>query len=276
MAREHGRAARDPVVLEDSSNTLVWLRPAPVVARVAALTARVRADGGEAHQRREVEVAGHLAAAGAPVLGPSDLLPPGPHERDGRWMTFWPYVDHDEARAVSAEDAARLLRQVHDALAAFVGELPRLAPVLVEVPRIIDVLAEQGAVSPADAESLRAAQARLVPRLESLGPVQPLHGDAHVGNMLAPRGAEPLWSDFEDVCSGPVAWDLACLRRHSSAFGDAALEAYGAPVDEERIEVCLEARELEVTVWTCLLAQQRAELHDRAETQLELYRQADT
>ena len=44
---------------------------------------------------------------------------------------------------------------------------------------------------------------------------------------------------------GPVAWDLACLRFHSSAFGAAALEAYGTAVDDRQLELCLEARRLQ-------------------------------
>jgi len=90
--------------------------------------------------------------------------------------------------------------------------------------------------------------------------------------MLVPRGGEPLWSDFEDTCRGPVAWDLACLRRHSSAFGDRALEVYGAPVDEGQIDLCMRARDLEVTVWTCLLARQRPYLTERVEARLSVYR----
>jgi aminoglycoside phosphotransferase (APT) family kinase protein len=262
----------DPIVLEDTSNMLVWLRPAPVVARVPALTVRMRPHGGVAHLRREAEVATHLTAAGAPVLGPSPLLPPGPHEHDGLWMTFWPYVDHDDSRVVSVEEAAALLRDVHEGLAGYRGDLPLSAPVLEEVPRVMDILVEDELISVGDAEALRAAWARLAMQLEALTPVQPLHGDAHIGNMLVPRGGEPLWSDLEDACMGPVAWDLACLRFHSSAFGDAALEAYGTVVDDRQLELCLEARGLQSTVWTCLSVQRRPELAERAEARLEIYR----
>ena len=195
------------------------------MARVAALTALMRPDGGAAHLRREAEVATLSGGGRRAGAGPEPVLPAGPHERDGRWMTFWPHVDHDESRAISVEEAAALLRQVHDALAGYAGELPLVAPVLVEVPQIIATLEEQGAVSASDADALRGAWSALAPELEALGPIQALHGDAHVGNMLVPRGGEPLWSDFEDACAGPVAWDLACLRFHSSTFGDAALEA---------------------------------------------------
>ena len=105
---------------------------------------------------------------------------------------------------------------------------------------------------------------------EGARPRPALHGDAHAGNMLMPRGGEPLWSDFEDACAGPVEWDLACLRFRSSAFGDAALEAYGTAVDERQLELCLEARALQSTAWTCLSAQRWPEFAERAEARLEL------
>ena len=58
---------------------------------------------------------------------------------------------------MSVEEAAGLLRQVHDALLDFQDDLPRMAPVLVEVPRIIAVLEERAAVSEEDADALRSA-----------------------------------------------------------------------------------------------------------------------
>jgi len=232
----------------------------------------MRPDGGATHLRREADVATYLAQCGAPVLGPSPLLPAGPHERDGRWMTFWPHIDHDDSRAIAVEEAAALLRQVHEALAGYDGELPLVAPVLVEVPQIIATLEEQGAISASDADALRGAWSALAPEVEALGPIQALHGDAHVGNMLVPRGGEPLWSDFEDACVGPVAWDLACLRFHSSAFGDRALEAYGTAVDDRQLELCLEARRLQSTAWTCLSAHRWPEFAERAEARLATYR----
>jgi aminoglycoside phosphotransferase (APT) family kinase protein len=274
VAGAHGVVSDDPRVLADSSNVLVWLRPAPVVARVAGLTARVRPDGGAAWLGHEVAVAAHLATAGAPALGPSPELAPGPHQHEGRWMTFWPYVPEDTTRTVSVEDAAALLRDVHEALGDFDGELPALGPFFGDLPRIMEELRVSAGIGGADAERLAAEWERLAPALRAPGPARALHGDAHVGNMLIPRGGDPLWSDFEDACTGPVAWDLACLRMHSSAFGDAALEAYGLEPDAEQLELCTEARMLQSTIWTCLLAQQRPAIAERAQAALARYRRA--
>jgi hypothetical protein len=42
VGRAVGLEVGDPVVLKDSLNLLVWLRPAPVVARIQVRTALVR------------------------------------------------------------------------------------------------------------------------------------------------------------------------------------------------------------------------------------------
>ncbi|MHB8498754.1 MAG: hypothetical protein ACYDES_12360 [Acidimicrobiales bacterium] len=52
----------DPLVLQESNNTVVWLRPHPVIAKVGT-----RADGAEGIVR-EHEVATALCSVGAPVV----------------------------------------------------------------------------------------------------------------------------------------------------------------------------------------------------------------
>jgi hypothetical protein len=41
---------------------------------------------------REVSLAGALASAGAPMVPPSNLLPPGPHRHGDTVLSFWTYV----------------------------------------------------------------------------------------------------------------------------------------------------------------------------------------
>lgn len=56
---------------------------------------------------------------------------------------------------------------------------------------------------------------------------------------MTPDG--PLWSDFEDVCAGPVEWDLASLT-----LSDEAVDAYPGDVDRTRLEECRDLRRLQV------------------------------
>src|SRR5690349_12166698 len=126
VARAHGVACDEAVPIAAGSNVLVHLKPAPVVARVMTGTALLH-DDVERWLSREVAVGAFLARTGL-VVAPSDILPPGPHEQDGLWMTLWRFVPHD-ARAAPPEprELGRSLRALHAALAEFPGELPPLS-----------------------------------------------------------------------------------------------------------------------------------------------------
>lgn len=91
VAREHGVACDEAVRIAAGSNVLVHLKPAPVVARVMTGTAVLHDDAAQ-WLGREVAVGAFLAERTGLVVPPSDILPPGPHERDGLWMTLWKFV----------------------------------------------------------------------------------------------------------------------------------------------------------------------------------------
>ncbi|GAA4908847.1 aminoglycoside phosphotransferase (APT) family kinase protein [Nonomuraea thailandensis] len=262
VAREHGVRVLEPVVLNDSFNLRILLRPAPVVARVPTTTALGRPDPAEA-LGREVAVVSYLHGAGAPVVPPSELLPPGPHRRDGVAMSFWAHVRHDPGQAVPPEVAGRMLAELHEALRGFPCELPRLGPVLDEPARLLDLLARPGSRLVGDGElaRLREAHATLAQRLG--GPVRAVHGDAHPGNLLATPGGL-LWNDFEECMAAPVEWDLACLLRTTRLDGRAAVRAYGADPDGPGLRAFLAARGLQGTLWVLARALRFPDQADRA------------
>jgi hypothetical protein len=234
VARQHGLEVTEPHVLRDRLNVLVHLRPAPVVARVAGTIARVRP--GDDWLRRELAVAASLDAAGAPVVAPSPELPPGPHHHEGRVLSFWTYIDHQGPPDPAAAGAA--LHDVHEALRGFHGSLPALGHVT-EAEALLAHLA---------AEELRATMTAL------RGPIQPLHGDSHLRNVLNGPGG-PLWNDWEDTCIGPVHWDAACLLATHRVTGtepgaEVALRAAGLELDPAELNLWIEARVLQGAIWT--------------------------
>jgi hypothetical protein len=252
VARAHGLTVTDPVILRDQLNVLIHLRPAPVVARVAGTIARVRP--GTTWQRREVAIAGHLARAGAPVVPPSEELPPGPHEHDGHVISFWKHIEpRDEP--VDPVAAGRALAECHVGLRQFSGSLPILSGVT-EAEALLMKLAAEEALD-------RGTATELLHRIEDLhlvlgtlrSPIQPLHGDAHLNNVLnGPDG--PLWNDWEDTCVGPLGWDAACLKltRDGGERAEAALAASGIHLDAGELRLWMEARSLQVAVWRAFLA----------------------
>jgi hypothetical protein len=228
VAAEYGLRADDPTVLSDAWHVLVHLRPLPLVARVSSGRPLQPSE----RVTVELAIAAHAARAGAPVVLPSDLLDPGPHEHDGHVVCFWQYVE--PVGEVDPRAAGRALREIHEALADYPGELPGL-----HTGDTLDLL---DSLEPSeDVEFLSALASRRIP-----GPVQTLHGDAHLGNCLP----GPLWHDFETACRGPREFDLAALALSAETPYEerslVALEAYG-DYDAKRVDECIAS----YMAWIC-------------------------
>lgn len=210
VAREQGIPCDEPVVLRDAWHVLVHLQPSPVVARVSSALAFPEGPNPD-DVARELAVATHCAEAGCAVVPPLG----GPFHAGGHVVALWRYVEpHD---GPDPAQALRALREIHDALETYDGALPAFG-------HPDDTAAMLDALPPGeDVELLR----RLVAQRPDVTS-QPLHGDAHLFNVLGtPSG--PLWHDFETACSGPREYDLAAF------WDDATLEAYG-PYDHDLLE----------------------------------------
>jgi hypothetical protein len=192
VAEAHGVRCEKPLVLSEAWHVLVHLWPSPVVARVTSGAPGV--DPGDVE--RELVVARHAARAGAPVIQPSDLLPPGPHRHDGHTLVFWRYLV--QVGTLDATAAGRGLHTIHASLADYDGELPP-ASRAEEVRAMLEPFAPSD-----DAELLCELASRELPE------EQALHGDAHLFNCIQTR-AGPVWHDLETACRGPREYDLAAL-----------------------------------------------------------------
>jgi hypothetical protein len=270
VARSFGVDAQEPVALAEGCAVRVHLKPAPLVARVSTLTALLRRPI-DVWLKRELDVAAFLAQRGAPVVGPSDLLPPGPHWHDGLCVSFWSYVKPTQSEPPAQGDAARMLAALHQELRLYPGELPLLEPPLSDIPSGLIRIEERGAIDASDLSLLRRTFARLNERLtpDALGALQPLHGDAHVYNLI---GTEQgwLWNDFEDTCLGPIAWDLASLTTE-----DAQLQMYPGAPDPESLTLFREVRRLHGVCWWYSLKEELASWEPFIAPMLEAIRSAD-
>lgn len=244
LARENGLCVEEPTILNDLFSLMVHLRPAPVVARVATYMPKLRTPI-SAWLEREIAVTTYLSEMGAPVVTPSRELPPGPHERDGFWISFWTYVEPDPDRTATTDDCSALLPDLHAALRSYPGELPALCAD--DVTRGLEALdAARDVLDESDVDLLCASAERLRPLWEAPGgEVQPLHGDAHPGNLISARDGGLVWIDFEDVCLAPVEWDRATIMDPGAV---AEHHRYGS----EMLAHCTELRALQVAL--CLIA----------------------
>lgn len=238
IAGSHGLRVNEPVVLNDLFSLMLWLRPAPVVARVSA-PFRLRGPLVETLQR-ELDVCSYLAGRGAPVVAPSPELPAGPYERDGFAVSFWTHLEADPDRAVTPADCSSMLVDLHAELRGYAGTLPDLCAIEFAVADA--VLADAGEVlSSADRERVRTSVAELRSLVEEPSyETQPIHGDVHAGNIVATRTG-PVWIDFENACRGPVEWDLATM------WDPDAVALHHQP-DEDLVAQCRRLRALQVVL----------------------------
>ncbi|MBN2526368.1 MAG: aminoglycoside phosphotransferase family protein [Deltaproteobacteria bacterium] len=268
VAESYGVKVVEPIVLADRYAIRVHLSPAPLVARVSTFTALLRPPI-EAWLARELDVTRFLHERGAPVVPPSDLIPPGPYLKNGFAISFWTHVKPVSEELPTPEVTGKMLAELHQVLRDYPGELPLLAPPLNDIPMGIERLERMGGILPTNEVSmLRKVADRLLPAIrEVTTPIQPLHGDAHAYNLISTdRGL--LWNDFEDTCKGPIAWDLSTLFDTEGKM----LGAYpGAPPASE-LELYQQARLLQGVVWVFALSPEIDEWVTQAREMLDTVR----
>jgi hypothetical protein len=234
----------DPVVLHTSQHVSIRLFPTGLVARA------VPDDAQSLNRlRRELSVAQHLAARGAPSVRLAAGVPPGPHFSDGFAMTFWEFVSHVRANEDNADHTTRAavaLNRMHRAIADYPSELPNFWTKIDQCRNLLQTQSALPALASRDRQFLLSIYSSLRIELDHV-PMQlvPIVGDAHLGNVfITPDGA--LWNDFEDVCLGPREWDIGFLPGEEFA----AFE----PLDHGALAVLGYQRSLCVSVWCWALA----------------------
>ncbi len=101
----------DPMLLQETNNTVVWLRPHAVVAKVAT-----RLDARN-DLRLEHAIARELVAVGGEIAAPLPATEPVAHEETGFVVTLWERLDGFDRAPVTASDLFQSLGRLHDALA---------------------------------------------------------------------------------------------------------------------------------------------------------------
>lgn len=268
VAARLGVACTEPVVLADGANVIVHLSPSPVVAKVAASTPAIRPDLATWLQR-ELDIALFLTRAGAPVLAPSCEVPATVHRGDGHVMSFWTYLKPSDIGRPDEATIGSMLRDLHATLRTY----PAIYPVLTPLGDIPAFLARpQTLLTTTDVAVLTQAFQRLTDDLAPASiPGQALHGDAGIGNLMA-AGDHWVWHDFEDTCSGPVAWDLAATTASPRLDASRILAAYGDSIDPAQLRTCEQLRRLNLTIWYALYAERLPECRQRATELLATWR----
>jgi len=240
VAHRIGIDCTDAAILHHSQHVSIRVFPSDVVARVRI----AKRPETENELRREIAVARHLVAKGAPAVGLISDLPAGPYFHDGFGLTLWRFVEHvaaDPDNQQHMASAAEALRRIHDALADFPGELPSFRAKIDQCRRLLEDDTALTALPALDRIFLHSVYRRVIDSMNAL-PLKPvpIHGDAGVHNVLiTSEGA--CYSDFEDVSLGPREWDIGFLP-------EIDLPAF-EPVDRDILSVLSDLRSLCVSVW---------------------------
>jgi len=249
--------------LHDANNVVVHLAPSPVVAKICRASV---GDHGWRKLATELEIARHLIRAGAPVVGPSQELPPGPHVHGDFAMTFWRHQDHDPDALATGRSAGYALAQVHEALDSYAETLPSFLDR--QVRRTAKILFSESAPFPlptSDRDFLCSQYMSITSALRDRTlKWRTLHGDPHRGNVLV-CSAGYLFIDFESVCAGPLEWDLSALPGHGAGAFD---------VDEDLLSLLRRLRSLCVAVWCWTRARSSTALDRAARNHMGLLRLA--
>jgi hypothetical protein len=204
VAEQFGLGVDEPRVLQAMNNTVVWLWPASVVAKVATRP------NAKVDVRLEHAVACELVTQSAAIAPPFPGATPTEHPDTGFLVTLWTHVDGARAE-LAPHVLAESMQGLHTALAATSVALPSFR---VGLARARTALDDDGVMSPLPLDErrfLRDVYDDALVQLEARSFVeQRLHGEPHEGNRLV-ADSGITWIDLESCCLGPLEWDLALL-----------------------------------------------------------------
>lgn len=198
-------------------NALFRLASAPVVVRVA------RGPEYLPSVRREVAVSRWLASEGVPAARVVDDIEQ-PLMIDGHPVTFWRLIKEGDRKPTYGELGA-VLRELHGLALPAGLELPGydvLGRVHLRLERV-------NAVPDSDREFLRERAQELRSKLAELrfdSAKGPVHGDAHVQNLMVDDRGQVVLIDFERFSFDHPEWDLMVTAVEHHSLGWQTKEQY--------------------------------------------------
>jgi aminoglycoside phosphotransferase (APT) family kinase protein len=205
---------------------------------------------------KEVNVAAWLASHEFPAATVATESADGPMVASGLSVTFWNYIN-ETGPSISAAELGEVLRDLHAIPSPTTFGLPPFSP----MPKVESRLAQLALSDFPESRLtiLRERFAELSDMYSALSfelPIGPIHGDAHVGNLMR-SGGRIVLIDLEDFCFGPREWDAAVFAVRYQAFGwesraeyERYVEAYGYdPIQWSGFAVVRAIRELNMTTW---------------------------
>ncbi|WP_435222998.1 aminoglycoside phosphotransferase family protein [Streptomyces sp. Tue6028] len=245
--RTAGLDDRDAELIRLGENALFRLASLPVIVRVA------RGEEWLSKSRNEVTVARWLAAEGFPAARVVEDLEQ-PIVVGGHPVTFWHLIEEGYRKATYGELGA-ILRELHSLTLPADLELPAFDPFDKQELRL-----DRAVISEDDRVFLRKRWRELRDKFEELRfetPKGPVHGDAHVQNLMVDDQGRVILIDFEAFCFDHPEWDLmvTAVEHHSlgwqtdEQYAD-FVRAYGRDLHEwHGYETLRGLQEFGMTTW---------------------------
>jgi Ser/Thr protein kinase RdoA (MazF antagonist) len=251
--------SEEPVLIQETNNSVVWLRPHAVIAKVGKWT------DSEVALIKEHAVASALTAVGAPVASPIAAIGPTHDRATGFIVTLWERLETANGLRATPEEIAGSLRELHAGLARYGGDLPAFEAALDLAEAALWDDHVMQALPADDRTLLRRAFERRRAEVRTRGyREQPIHGEPHEGNLLlTERGLR--WIDLEETSVGPLEWDLAFLPDQVSGLFPEA--------DAELLAILRTLNSAVVATW-CFARSEFADMRRHGEHHLKRVRDA--
>ncbi|MFI8233467.1 aminoglycoside phosphotransferase family protein [Streptomyces sp. NPDC085900] len=205
--RAAGLDDRGAELIRLGENALFRLASVPVIVRVA------RGEEWLPTARTEVAVSRWLAGEGFPAARIVEELEQ-PFLIDGHPVTFWHLIVEGDRKATYGE-LGGVLRELHSLTVPERLVLPSFAPFDKQQLRL-----DRAVIPEADKVFLRKRWRELQDKYAELKfetPKGPVHGDAHVQNLMVDDQGRVILIDFEAFCYDHPEWDLmvTAVEHHS-------------------------------------------------------------
>jgi len=252
-------APGDLALLTDAAEKAAahWRLPAPTLIRVGANgvfrsgDVILRVGVTTAPMGKAIAFAQRLLACDVRVAAPAreDWL-----EHRGLSVSAWEWIDFDPDAPVDWERVGASVSRVHaidpssvDHPLPFCGDFPwwDMSAMMPESDAV-DETARRGMRRALDENRWWLTRTRAAP-------MTLCHGDVHPGNVLVAADG-PVLIDWDLLCVGPAAWDMAPMRRWADRWdgraGDyeAFRAGYGSDIDEDVLDAIAEMRLLVATL----------------------------
>lgn len=214
--RSAGLEASGAELIRFGENALFRLASAPVIVRVA------RGPEWMSKSRTEVAVSRWLTDEGFPATRIIDDLEQ-PLSIDGFPVTFWHLIVEGDRKATYGELGA-ILRDLHSLTLPAGLELPSYEPFDKSELRL-----DLAVIPDDDKKFLRKRERELRDKYADLrfeSTKGPVHGDAHVQNLMVNERGQVILIDFEGFCFDQPEWDLMVTTVEHHSLGWQTDEQY--------------------------------------------------